>query len=146
MLKLKNKRRLGLILFVVTIFACHYLVLAVTNSGVTKLSEEPIVYQSKDTSRRKRSSSQLKGDIVELLIDLVKLESKSIELSAQIQQRLYDRVGEIMEKDKNAFFAKASHKQLEACFSKIVNFYNNTDTELIRKQQLLAFMNAGCST
>jgi tRNA C32,U32 (ribose-2'-O)-methylase TrmJ len=61
---------------------------------------------------KRKSLSQLRQEIVEVLATLVQQESKSIELTAQVQQELYRHIEEIAQGEKKSFFSVASREQL----------------------------------
>lgn len=116
------------------------LISALISSSLLSLETKEQFIVKQDRSRRNRTASQLKQEIAESLVDLVQYESKNIELSAKIQQELFVRTQELLEKDKKAFFEKATQKQLEQYLSKTKEYIAAAEQEIANKQQKLIFL------
>lgn len=95
-------------------------------------------------TKRRQPGLNLKEEIAQKLVDIVHYTSKNIELHAQAQQALHDRLSDLAENKKGAFLNKASRYELTLCLERLDTLKKQQEQELVDIQALLSFTAGGC--
>lgn len=67
----------------------------------------------KNNPVRRKSNSQIKQDIIQKLANLVKIESKTIEVNAQVQASLFNQIESLTENNKQSWFNQNKSEKLQ---------------------------------
>lgn len=95
--------------------------------------------------RKRVSGSALKQEIGELCGQLIHQSSKQIELLAQAQQELYNRVAELMGSDKKAYLNRASRAELQKSLEELKKIKQNLKLEYEKLYKQIQFFRRGCN-
>ena len=91
---------------------------------------------------RRRSPAQLKEEIINRMGTFLEQESKSIELRAQIQQRICKHIREYAQNDKNSFLKNASTQDLQKILKRLVMEQERYTKEHGDDERFLAMLQA----
>lgn len=91
---------------------------------------------------RRRSPAQLREEIIDRMGTFLEQESKSIELKAQIQQRICKHIREYAQSDKNSFLKNASTQDLQRILKRLVMEQERYTKEYADDERFLAMLQA----
>lgn len=91
---------------------------------------------------RRKTASQLRQEIVELMGDVLELESAYVETKGQIQQVLCKHIRSLAENDKKSSFAKAPLCDLQQSLKMLRQEKSRYEKELAHEKRFLAQLRA----
>lgn len=88
-----------------------------------------------------KSIGQVKKEIAESLIDILNQSSKTIELLAKSQIKVYDAIAQLVNSDKDSKLVKANKKDLENSLEKLSLVKENNDIYINKVVEFLKLAN-----